>query len=68
MEGAVRAKRENPDTGGEARDRANKRVRVDAQRNMDALLEAAMAVFATSGVDAPVRQIAAKAGVGLGTV
>jgi AcrR family transcriptional regulator len=35
---------------------------------MDALLEAAMAVFATSGVDAPVRQIAAKAGVGLGTV
>jgi len=35
---------------------------------MNALLEAAMAVFATSGVDAPVRQIAAKAGVGLGTV
>jgi AcrR family transcriptional regulator len=35
---------------------------------MDALLKAAMAVFATSGVDAPVRQIAAKAGVGLGTV
>jgi AcrR family transcriptional regulator len=35
---------------------------------MDALLEAAMAVFATSGVDAPVRQIAAKAKVGLGTV
>ncbi|HEY3851764.1 MAG TPA: helix-turn-helix domain-containing protein [Steroidobacteraceae bacterium] len=35
---------------------------------MDALLEAAMAVFATSGVDAPVREIAAKAGVGLGTV
>jgi AcrR family transcriptional regulator len=32
------------------------------------LLEAAMAVFATSGVDAPVRQIADKAGVGLGTV
>jgi AcrR family transcriptional regulator len=35
---------------------------------MEALLKAAMAVFATSGVDAPVRQIAAKAGVGLGTV
>jgi AcrR family transcriptional regulator len=32
------------------------------------LLEAAMAVFATSGVDAPVREIAAKAGVGVGTV
>ncbi len=35
---------------------------------MDALLRAAMAVFATSGVDAPVREIAEKAGVGVGTV
>ena len=35
---------------------------------MDALLQSAMAVFATSGVDAPVRQIAEKAGVGIGTV
>ena len=43
-------------------------MRADAQRNLDALLEAAMAVFATSGVDAPVREIAAKAGVGVGTV
>lgn len=43
-------------------------VRADAQRNKDALLEAALAVFATSGVDAPVREIAAKAGVGVGTL
>ena len=43
-------------------------MRADAQRNMDALLRAAMAVFATSGVDAPVREIAEKAGVGVGTV
>lgn len=43
-------------------------VRADAQRNIDALLEAALAVFATSGVDAPVREIAEKAGVGIGTV
>jgi AcrR family transcriptional regulator len=43
-------------------------VRADAQRNIDALLEAAKAVFVTSGVDAPVREIAAKAGVGVGTV
>jgi AcrR family transcriptional regulator len=43
-------------------------VRADAQRNMDALLKAALAVFATSGVDAPVREIAEKAGVGVGTV
>jgi AcrR family transcriptional regulator len=43
-------------------------VRADAQRNMDALLEAALAVFAASGVDAPVREIAEKAGVGVGTL
>jgi AcrR family transcriptional regulator len=43
-------------------------VRVDAQRNLDALLEAAKAVFGASGVDAPVREIAARAGVGVATV
>lgn len=43
-------------------------MRADAQRNLDTLLQTAMAVFATSGVDAPVREIAEKAGVGIGTV
>ena len=43
-------------------------VRADAQRNIDALLGAALAVFATSGVEAPVREIANKAGVGVGTL
>lgn len=43
------------------------RVRIDAQRNIDALLQAAIEVFSTSGVDAPVREIAEKAGVGIGT-
>jgi AcrR family transcriptional regulator len=47
---------------------SEKRVRADAQRNIETLLKAAMAVFATSGVDAPVREIAEKAGVGIGTV
>lgn len=42
--------------------------RADARRNVDSLLQAAKEVFATSGVDAPVREIAEKAGVGLGTV
>lgn len=45
-----------------------KPVRADARRNIDALLEAALAVFATSGVDAPVREIASRAGVGVGTL
>ena len=47
---------------------AERRVRADAQRSLDALLHAAKAVFTTSGVDAPVRRIAEKAGVGLGTL
>jgi AcrR family transcriptional regulator len=42
--------------------------RADAQRNTEALLRAAMTVFARDGVDAGVRQIAEEAGVGLGTV
>jgi AcrR family transcriptional regulator len=49
-------------------DAASRPLRADAQRNLDALLEAAMAVFAASGVDAPVREIAARARVGVGTV
>jgi AcrR family transcriptional regulator len=66
--GVVGVKPENAASPVEVRGRMHRRVRADAQRNMDALLEAAMAVFVTSGVDAPVRQIATKAGVGLGTV
>ncbi|MFB7629498.1 TetR/AcrR family transcriptional regulator [Streptomyces sp. NPDC056149] len=42
--------------------------RKDARRNQQTLLEAAAAVFVASGVEAPVRDIAAKAGVGLGTI
>jgi AcrR family transcriptional regulator len=41
--------------------------RADAQRNEQALLAAAAAVFVTSG-EAPVRDIAAAAGVGMGTI
>ena len=42
-------------------------IRADAQRNTDTLLRAALRVFATSGVNAPVREIAEAAGVGIGT-
>jgi AcrR family transcriptional regulator len=55
-------------TRGRERDRTPRPVRADAQRNIDALLEAASAVFANSGVDAPIRQIAIQAGVGVGTL
>ena len=51
-----------------AEERAPRRLRADAARNVDALLEAAKAVFATSGVDAPAKEIADLAGVGVGTL
>jgi AcrR family transcriptional regulator len=44
------------------------RKRADARRNEATLLDAAAAAFIASGVDVPVRDIAAKAGVGLGTI
>jgi AcrR family transcriptional regulator len=44
------------------------RKRADARRNAQALLDAAAAVFIACGVDAPVRDIAAQAGVGMGTI
>jgi AcrR family transcriptional regulator len=47
---------------------ARRPVRADARRNEDALLEAAKHVLVTFGVDAPVREIAAQAGVGVGTL
>ncbi|SOB88925.1 TetR/AcrR family transcriptional regulator [Streptomyces sp. 1331.2] len=42
--------------------------RADATRNREALLAAAAEVFVTAGVDAPIRRIAAEAGVGTGTI
>ena len=51
-----------------APERAPRRLRADAQRNIDSLLEAAKTVFGTSGVDAPAKQIADLAGVGVGTL
>jgi AcrR family transcriptional regulator len=42
--------------------------RADARRNLDALLEAAKAIFATQGVDAPAKEITDRAGVGVGTL
>ncbi|MER6676761.1 TetR/AcrR family transcriptional regulator [Streptomyces sp. NPDC000983] len=50
-------------TPGTARPR-----RADARRNERTLLEAAAAVFVAGGVEAPVRDIAAEAGVGTATI
>jgi AcrR family transcriptional regulator len=55
------------DTDGHAAP-ATPRKRADARRNEQALLSAAAGVFVSSGVEAPVREIAARAGVGMGTI
>lgn len=49
-------------------ERSPRRQRSDAKRNVESLLEAAKEVFASSGVDAPAKEIADLAGVGVGTL
>jgi len=46
----------------------SRRQRSDAQRNVVALVEAAKTVFASSGVDAPAKEITDRAGLGVGTL
>ncbi|HEY2593522.1 MAG TPA: helix-turn-helix domain-containing protein, partial [Chloroflexota bacterium] len=43
-------------------------LRADAQRNRDKLLSAATQAFAAEGEDVPLEAIAARAGVGIGTL
>ncbi len=64
----VKRESKKQDVGAKPQKSAERPVRADAQRNIDILLQTAMAVFTTSGVDAPMREIAEKAGVGVGTV
>lgn len=49
-------------------EQSTRHKRADAQRNEQTLLAAAAAVFVKSGVEAPVREIALAAGVGVGTI
>lgn len=55
-------------TGDDQASGSPRAKRADAQRNEATLLAAAATVFASSGVNAPIRQIAAEAGVGVGTI
>jgi AcrR family transcriptional regulator len=55
-------------TAGQSEPTATRGRRADAVRNQQTLLAAAAAVFVSSGVDAPIREIAARAGVGIGTI
>jgi len=47
---------------------APRHLRIDAQRNIDSLIESAKALFMSSGVDVPMKEIADRAGVGVGTL
>ncbi|MFB7652383.1 MULTISPECIES: TetR/AcrR family transcriptional regulator [unclassified Streptomyces] len=54
--------------GGGGAGYAARPKRADARRNEKTLLDAAAAVFVRAGVEAPVRDIAAEAGVGTATI
>jgi AcrR family transcriptional regulator len=58
---------ENP-TAGWAAAEATRPRRADAARNHERILEAAEAVFANQGIAVPIDEVAAKAGVGVGTI
>lgn len=47
---------------------SDQRLRADAQRNRERVLETAFAAFAAEGLSVPVHEIARRAGVGTGTV
>lgn len=64
----MKGEAKKPEIEAKPRKSATRPVRADAQRNIDTLLRTALVVFTTSGVDAPVREIAEKAGVGIGTI
>ncbi len=46
----------------------DKPLRSDARRNRDALVTAARELFEERGLDAPLKEIAARAGVAIGTL
>lgn len=64
---AVRHEKAEPPDGAPSPN-LHRPVRADARRNIKTLLETALTVFTKSGVDAPMREIAAHAGVGVGTI
>ena len=56
------------DVTGEPKEAGNRRLRADAQRNRDHLLEVAKTAFRRGGADLNLDDLAKEAGVGVGTV
>ncbi|MDL2403122.1 helix-turn-helix domain-containing protein, partial [Rhizobium mayense] len=60
---------EDPKSLSEAEtEAAGRRRRADARRNIGSLIQTASEVFAEAGMDVPIREIADRAGVGVGTL
>ncbi|AYG64217.1 TetR/AcrR family transcriptional regulator [Rhizobium jaguaris] len=60
---------EDPKSLSEAEtEAAGRRRRADARRNIGSLIQTASEVFADAGLDVPIREIADRAGVGVGTL
>ncbi|WP_232246525.1 TetR/AcrR family transcriptional regulator [Kitasatospora mediocidica] len=59
---------EGPAGTTEERRTGGSRLRVDARRNLESVLRAAREVFGELGYDAPMEEVARRAGVGVGTV
>lgn len=59
---------QSPETAEKPETPALKRLRADAQRNRDKLVEVAAQAFAADGVDVSLEDIAKRAGVGIGTL
>ncbi|WP_394553885.1 TetR/AcrR family transcriptional regulator [Agromyces sp. MMS24-JH15] len=58
----------DPPNGGQLEPRRRRAKRSDAIQNRERILDAAGAVIAEHGIDAPVHRIADRAGVGIGTL
>src|SRR3954451_9496870 len=56
---------EHPPNPGEARER---QLRQDAARNRERIIEAAREVFSEQGLQAPIEEVARRAGVGIATL
>lgn len=59
---------ESQNPAGEPRGTEPRSVRADAQRNLDTILQTAADMFATSDMEVSIRDIARRAGVGVGTL
>lgn len=64
----LKAKSDNQRPDATPKATGQRRLRADAQRSVDALVAAARELFATRGIDATTREIADRAGVGMGTL